>query len=297
MRLLLSESHDPYVNLACEETLLHARGEAVFLWVNNPCVIVGRNQNPFREADLAYLEANGIALARRASGGGAVYQDAGNLNYSFISDMPCSDVVQHMVLSVLDRLGIDASLGGRNDIVVDGLKVGGLAQCQDERHLCHGTLLVSVDIGEMERALKPSPMKLSAHGIHSVRSRVTNLRELTPGLSVERVIHAFEEELCCMAEPASMTDQVLSAAERLKDSRWLYGESPTYDADVELRMPDGLYQFVFQVHAGRISSMTISTDSCTPCDLGAARDSLVGSEYHPETFPDLVRRCFRQNVG
>ena len=203
--------------------------ETVYLWVNAPCVVIGRNQNPYRETDLPYLTDYGISLVRRFSGGGAVYHDLGNLNYTCITRNPEPMGILTLVRSVLRSLGVQAVPGGRNDLLVGDRKVGGMASQLDRVCLHHGTLMVEVDLHTLTRALRPSPLKLRAKGIPSVRARVANLTEFLPGLTVSRLTEMFRETLGLEETPLEVTPSVLETESELRSLDWLYGESPDYD--------------------------------------------------------------------
>ncbi|MBO4411698.1 MAG: lipoate--protein ligase [Lachnospiraceae bacterium] len=197
MRLILTNSLDPYYNLACEEYYFRDTEDDVFmLWQNRPTVVIGRNQNLYDEVDLSYTEKEGIEVVRRITGGGAVYHDLGNVNYSFITSREKAAVLDfdyftRPIRDTLLSLGIEAVLSGRNDLVVsapDGsfLKFSGNAEtATDRRILSHGTLLFDSDLGVLSKALKPDPEKLKKRAIQSVRSRVTNLKPLVSDQKME----------------------------------------------------------------------------------------------------------------
>ncbi|HML45867.1 MAG TPA: lipoate--protein ligase family protein, partial [Clostridia bacterium] len=192
------ESNDPAWNLALEQTLLETVQEDLFLlWQNGPSVIVGRNQNARAEVDESLVEALGLPVVRRMTGGGAVYHDLGNLNFSYIECRAgghFGDFARYTkpVLEALRQLGIDAELGGRNDLLVDGRKISGNAQCLWRgRMLHHGTLLFDADLTVLGRVLRPDPAKLAGKGVASVRSRVTNLRAVCPGLTLDQLLDAL----------------------------------------------------------------------------------------------------------
>ena len=185
---------DPYFNLAMEEYLIDTAGdeEIFILWRNEPSVIIGRNQNAFSELDVSFAREHDIKVVRRLTGGGAVFHDLGNINYTFISpDIDggslnfarfCEPIVR-----ALRALGLDASLSGRNDILAEGRKVSGTAQCVRSGHVMHhGTLLWDADFSAMAGVLRPDTEKLAAKGIKSVRSRVGNIRALLAELGDER---------------------------------------------------------------------------------------------------------------
>ena len=192
---------DPYENLALEEALLSRVGEGdliLYLWQNERTVVIGRNQNPWKECRTALLAEEGGRLARRLSGGGAVFHDLGNLNFTFL--MAEADYDLPRQLTVLERacrsLGIPAQRSGRNDLLADGRKFSGNAFYKHNgRAYHHGTLMVDVDLEMVQRYLSPSKAKLAAKGVDSVRSRVVNLREFVPELTIEQLSDALTAAL------------------------------------------------------------------------------------------------------
>ena len=181
MRFLVNPSTDPYFNMAFDEyclTQYSLPGPVFYLWRNRPSVIIGLNQNAFSEVNLEYLENNGILLARRVTGGGAVYHDLQNLNYSIIG----RSVSPQPVVDALRMMGVAAELTGRNDIFVDGRKVSGYARrVWQDRELIHGTLMYDVDMDALTQALNVPGSKMDAKGIASIHSRVANLKDYLPG--------------------------------------------------------------------------------------------------------------------
>lgn len=182
MKFLILKSTNPYRNLAIEEFLFkNTQDEFFLLWQNEPTVVIGRNQNANLELNLEYIKENNIHIARRITGGGAVYHDLGNLNYSFISndiegEINFSKFCQP-IIDALRKLKINACLSGRNDIEVDGKKISGNAQHREKgRVLHHGTLLFDTDLSVLSKTLQPDINKVSSHGIKSVKSRVVNIK-------------------------------------------------------------------------------------------------------------------------
>ena len=202
-RLLVcrSRSFDPYENLALEEALLSRVGEGeliLYLWQNEGTVVIGRNQNPWKECRTALLAEEGGHLARRLSGGGAVFHDRGNLNFTFLMNEADYDLPRQ--LTVLERacrsLGIPAQRSGRNDLLAEGRKFSGNAFYKHNgKAYHHGTLMLDVDMERVSRYLSPSKAKLAAKGVDSVRSRVVNLREFVPELTIERLADALVDAL------------------------------------------------------------------------------------------------------
>ena len=179
MKSLVNNSVDPHFNLAFDEWCLeHWEGEPVFyLWRNRPSVIIGLNQNAYSEVNLGWLRDNGVDLARRVTGGGAVYHDLQNLNYTFVG----KGVTPQPFADALRKLGVPAEVSGRNDIFVGGRKVSGYARrVWHDREIVHGTLMYDVDIDSLVNALAVPGSKLMSKGIASVRSRVTNLKPMLP---------------------------------------------------------------------------------------------------------------------
>lgn len=241
MRYLCNTSTDPYFNMAFDEYALECLtlDEPLFyLWQNRPAVIVGLNQNVYAEVDLDYLHEQGIALVRRVTGGGAVYHDLGNLNYTIVGrthdlerDYP--EYTRYM-LQALRALGVDAELSGRNDILVSGRKVSGYAKrVYKDRLMVHGTLMYDVNIEHLTAALTPSADKLGTKGIASVRSRVANLREFLPTVEGVDDLRAKLEYILSRGHidtPYILTPQQLDAIDRLARDKfaspeWIYHRS------------------------------------------------------------------------
>lgn len=184
--LVINESVDPYYNLALEEYLLthYMEGKVVMLWQNDNTIVVGRHQNAIEEINQQYVKEHSIKVVRRTTGGGAVYHDLGNLNYSFITDRDQSDdhglkCMISPVIECLRSLGVDASFGGRNDILADGRKISGTAQrIYKNRILHHGCLLYDSDLEVLSKSLNVRPEKFHSKSVRSVRSRVGNVKEL-----------------------------------------------------------------------------------------------------------------------
>ncbi len=183
MKLLILDSTDPYRNLAVEEYVFRNTVDDVFmLWQNEPTVVIGKSQNAHAEIDLDLARARGVHVARRITGGGAVYHDLGNVNYSILSPSKGKDGIDFAyftapIMAALESLGVHAALSGRNDLTVDGKKVSGSAQhAEGDRVLHHGTLLFDSDLEALSAVLRVDEEKLRARAIRSVRSRVTNLR-------------------------------------------------------------------------------------------------------------------------
>lgn len=265
--LVTGRGLDPYENLALEEALMEAvePGEAIlYLWQNEHTVVIGKNQNAWKECRVEELERSGGHLARRSSGGGAVYHDRGNLNFSFVACDDDFDVERHIgiVCRAVRSFGIDARVNGRNDLTAEGAKFSGHAFCnRGIRHVHHGTLMVDVDFASLARYLVPDAKKLAAKGVSSVRARVENLSALSPDITVETLSraleHAFAEEHGVPVEtfPARRIDEAALASHRnrLASWDWRLGASAPFShrfserwawggLDIELRAERGIVQ-------------------------------------------------------
>ncbi|MCQ2148865.1 MAG: lipoate--protein ligase family protein [Bacteroidales bacterium] len=234
MRYLVNDSTDPYFNMSFDEWCLERlqSDDVVFyLWRNRSSVIIGVNQNQNAEVNLPYLRAHGIDLVRRSTGGGAVYHDLQNLNYSFVGPATVTD--GSIVLGVADALrglGVKAEVGGRNDIFVDGRKVSGYARrLWRDRAIIHGTLMYDVDIDTLTKALDTPGSKLHRKGVASVRSRVANLRELLPGFrSMDELQSYLQEFFSGGDDRIELSQKQIAEVSDIRDSKyadpkWIYG--------------------------------------------------------------------------
>ena len=229
MKFLRNTSTDPHFNMSFDEYCLQrlpSDDDVFYLWQNRPSVIIGHNQDARREVNLDYLDSNGIVLARRVTGGGAVYHDLQNLNYSIVGRKPRIEVI----VDALRALGIPAELTGRNDIFVEGRKVSGFARSVfQQRELIHGTLMYDVDINALTHALDTPESKLNRKGVASVRSRVTNLKGYLPGIEnigqFQERLHALlacgDQEIILGPEAYEMIER--RRIEKFAAPEWIYG--------------------------------------------------------------------------
>ena len=268
MYLIVDTTTDPAWNLAAEEYLLMQRSEPLFrLWRNADSVIIGRHQNAYAEIDLDYVEREDIPVVRRMTGGGAVFHDLGNVNYSFfdLRGRRFTDVV----LEALGALGIEGACSGRNDLVrLDGRKFSGTAVCKHgSRVLEHGTLLFDASFDRLSAALRPRPEKFSGKAVQSVRSRVANLKEVLPTMTVDDffafLAQHIGESLGCT--PYNYSEEDLAAISRLRDERfgaaaWNFGASPAYRFANVRKFPAGLLEAHFDVEGGCIRGLHIFGD-------------------------------------
>ena len=233
MKFLRNTSTDPHFNMSFDEYCLQrlpSDDDVFYLWQNRPSVIIGHNQDAAQEVNLEYLRRNGIVLARRVTGGGAVYHDLQNLNYSIVGRKPRIEVI----VEALRSLGVPAELTGRNDIFVEGRKVSGFARSvYHQRELIHGTLMYDVDIDVLTRALDTPQSKLNRKGVASVRSRVTNLKDYLPDIEnivqLQERLHAL---LACGDSEIILGPEAYEAIEKRRMEKfaapeWIYGSSGT----------------------------------------------------------------------
>ncbi|GHV01731.1 hypothetical protein FACS1894211_12000 [Clostridia bacterium] len=238
MLIIKNTNTDAYFNLAAEEYLLKSKREDIFMaWRNANAVIIGRNQDAEREVDAETAAALNVRVVRRLTGGGAVYHDLGNVNYTFIrrgADGHFNDYPYFAapMIAFLKKQGITAEFSGRNDILVSGSKISGTAQVKNGADvLFHGTLLIDTDMTVLGKVLKPDYEKLERHAIQSVRSRVTNLKELLPvGVDALTVMDLLCGEFLSVsgAVKYDLTQQDLAAIDRLREDKysaheWNYG--------------------------------------------------------------------------
>lgn len=284
-------SESPFETLAAEEALLESQRGGIFLLLyrHQPSVIIGRTQNAWAECRTDLLTAEGIPLARRISGGGAVYHDSQNVNFSFIASPDIYDVERQLkvILRAVRSLGIRAEFSGRNDILAEGRKFSGNAFCvRREGAFHHGTLLVDTDGEKMTRYLSVSPDKIAAKGVVSVRSRVVNLKELSPGLTADQVISALLASFAAEygeAEPWEPEEAVSARAAKLavrnRSWDWIYGSAPPFDVTAATRFAWGSLEFRFELRRGRVAAAQVFSDAMDPELILCLPDLLQGQPF------------------
>lgn len=302
-RILTGDSFDPWHNLAVEALLFEALGpdEAVlFLWQNRNTVVVGRHQNAWKECRVRLLEAEGGRLARRSSGGGAVYHDLGNLNFSFVVSRAGYDVRRQLgvVQAALGRFGIESAFTGRNDLVTaDGAKFSGSAyRFSRSTGLHHGTLLVDVDLDRLDRYLAPGPDKLRAKGIESVRARVRNLKELCPALTVSALADALRAAFAdeygpCEPMAAADLDPCRLAALEAEYASWDFrlGKALPFDAALEHRFPWGGVALSMRLQGGTVTAAEVCSDAMDEAMIGRIAPALAGVRYENAALAEALR--------
>ena len=287
MKYLINNSTDPYFNLAFDEYCLEnipSEEPYFFLWRNRPAVIIGLNQNAYSEVNLDYLNSHGITLARRVTGGGAVYHDLQNMNYTIIGRNPSP---QPMV-DALRSLGVPAELTGRNDIFVEGRKVSGYARrVSHDQEIIHGTLMYDVDLDTLTHVLDTPGSKMQAKGISSVKSRVANLKEYLPQFkSLDELQAALQEILSAGDGQMPLSAEQVAEVRRQADekfSTWdfIYGHSHEADFRCKAKLSCGTVEADIRVDRGLIARLDFSGDFLfdTPAQELAAK--MTGLRYAP----------------
>lgn len=285
---------DPYQNIALEELLLQAvaPGEVIlYLWQNQSTVVIGRNQNARAECRVEQLERDGGHLARRLSGGGAVFHDLGNLNFTFLAHSGDYDLnrQQEVILQAVGLLGLKAERTGRNDIAIDGRKFSGTAfYATGGRKYHHGTLLLHADMNRLQQYLTVDRVKLQAHGVQSVRSRVVNLCDLNPTITVDTMtaamVTAFGQVygLVPTGLETGRIDlaQLETRRQWFASTHWRLGAEKTFTATVQQRFDWGNAQLGLQVTGGVIVEAILYTDALDPQLADVIQTCLTGCEYH-----------------
>ena len=294
---LETHSTDPCFNLAFEEYVLENKleGEWLILWQNANTIVVGLNQNAAGEIDPAFVREHGVNVVRRATGGGAVYHDLGNLNYSFITDLGDAETLTISrftapVCRALESMGVHAETTGRNDITVDGRKVSGVAQrIYKNRILHHGTLLFDSDPAMIAGALNADPAKFQSKSAKSVRSRIGNIRAFLPE---DMTLKEFWDRLLCELSQDGLSHSDLSpedlrkiqaiAESKYRSWDWTYGKSPDYNYKNKLRFPGGTLEVWLTIAGGVIADVKFLGDFMAVLPNTAAADALKGVKYRRE---------------
>lgn len=298
MRYLVNDCTDACRNMAFDEYVLERLplDEPVFyLWRNAPSVIIGLNQSAYAEVNLPYLESRGIALARRVTGGGAVYHDLQNLNYSIVgrsrdlnADYP---EYLHFMVNALRRMGVPAELSGRNDIMVDGRKCSGYAKrVWKDRLMVHGTLMFDVDLSVLQDVLSVPGSKMAASGVASVRSKVANLKDYLPAfkdvLALKDALHGI---LAGADEEVILTDSQQAEIERMAEEKfrswdWLYGRSPDAQFHASKKFACGTVEVNWSVRHGLLEDVRFGGDFLGNLPASELAARLDGIRFEPESI-------------
>ncbi len=307
MKYLTNCSTDPYFNLAFDEYCLEnvKSGQPYFfLWRNRPSVIVGLNQNVYSEVNLEYLDAHGITLARRVTGGGAVYHDLQNLNYTIIGAHPSPEPF----VEALRKLGVDAQLTGRNDIFVDGRKCSGYARrVSHGQEIIHGTLMYDVDLDTLSHVLDTPFSKMNAKGIASVKSRVCNLKDHLPAMaSLDELQAALQDILSGGDQPLPPDIVPLDEVQALSDSKFstwdfVYGRSKEAGFTRSVKLSCGTVSADFKVEGGVLTHLVFWGDFLFDEPASGLAEKLVGHRFTPSEISEALARagvsCYLRGVS
>lgn len=294
---LETHSTNPAYNLAFEETVLKKRQDRPYLllWQNDNTIVVGQNQNTAAEIDADFVAAHQIHVVRRTTGGGAVYHDLGNLNYSFVTDVENAADMSYQqftrpVVEALQGLGLHAEASGRNDILVEGRKVSGTAQrLLGKRMLFHGTLLFDSDPSMIAGALRADPAKFQSKSTQSVRSRVGNIRSF---LKEDMDLQAFWQYLKGAfggegLVTGTLTAEELAEVQALKEQKydtweWTYGRSPRFTFTNKRKWPGGILEVGLRVEHGDIADLRFYGDFLSLTSLDEVVNALRGAPYRQD---------------
>ena len=326
MKLIVyrTDNTDPYINLAMEEHLTFSCEEdevILFLWQNAHTVVIGKNQNPWRECNVENIKADGIYLARRMSGGGAVYHDMGNLNFTFIARDGLFDITRQtdIILLACRLMGINASKTGRNDLTADGKKFSGHAYFSSGGYnYHHGTVMMNVSGEDMPKYLRVSEAKLKSKGVASVRSRVTNLMDQIPEdrlISICGPEGEFSEEIRTQKAVKAMQDDLIRAAVReygcdaeerdlpevpeelhakYASEEWRYGTRIPFSKVIEHRFDWGGVRMELRVREGKIDDLSVWSDAMD-AEIGTRlKECLCDCVCTPSYMYEALRKYSRQ---
>lgn len=314
MRCIFNPCTDPYFNLATEEYLLDKVEDDIFmLWRNEPSVIVGRFQNSLAEINLDFVNNNEIKVVRRLTGGGAVFHDLGNLNFTFIESNSHGDFrsFTQPILEMLQSLGVDARFEGRNDLMINGQKFSGNAQCKhNKRTMHHGTLLFSTEMNDMSEALKVNPLKFEDKAVKSVRKRVTNI---SSHLAEPMTVMQFTQQLMeyvmqnkSNAQQSPLTQAEIAQIEQLRDEKystwdWNFGTSPRYSYSKLIRTTGGNLEIHLQIEKGTIEAVRIYGDFFALKDVKELEQKLLHLPHERkflyEFLQDLQVETYLLNIS
>ncbi len=298
MLLVITENTEPALNLATEEYLLkNFKEEIFFLWRNAPSIIIGKNQNAYSEIDIDYVKEKNITVVRRQTGGGAVFHDLGNVNFSYITSYKDGEDISferftRPVCGFINTLGARAEFAGRNDIVIDGQKISGNAQTvYKNRFLHHGTLLFSADMTDLSKALTVNPLKIQSKGIKSVRARVTNI---SAHIKEQMDVKEFMARLfsyTAQSDPDGriyeLTDKDMEAIRKLRAEKygawsWNFGENPDYSFKKGAKFTAGIIEVGMNIENEQIKDISLKGDFFANGEIDGLESLLRGLPHREE---------------
>jgi lipoate-protein ligase A len=307
MLCIKHRSTDPYFNIATDEYIFkHLKEDCFMLWQNDNAIIVGKHQNTLAEINLDYVKENQIKVVRRLSGGGAVYHDMGNLNFTFTRTSESeNDLVDFQrytkpIIAVLQEMGVDAKFSGRNDIVIGNKKFSGNAEhVFKNKVMHHGTLLFSSNMPDISGALKVNPLKYKDRAVKSIPKRVTNIQDhLEEKISVEQFADRIMEYITRTFEDCKIyefTAEDLAKIEQLKKDKyetwdWNYGYSPKYNFKQGVKADGGLIEMNMNVEKGLIKEVKIQGDFFHVRDIGEIEEALADTPHEEQKIRAVLEK-------
>lgn len=301
-----STQFNPYENLATEKILFeNVKDDEVilYLWQNKNTVVIGKNQNPWTECNIARMKDDGIFLARRTSGGGAVFHDLGNLNFTFISTSENYSLEKNMEVIALacKKADVETEISGRNDILAKGRKFSGNAFLNSNgKSYHHGTILINADSEKMQKYLTPSKAKLEAKGVKSVKSRVINLAEINPKLSCDKMRELLSEAFCELYGMDAEYIEYLCNKEYVSEfsnTDFLYGSQPPFTFMCEKRFSWGMVDLRLNVVKGKLESVRLYTDSMDENLSTIIETALLGCTFNLADMEKCLRNKLPDNIA
>lgn len=304
MLYINNEVTDPYYNHALEEYFLkNSQEECFILWRSSPCILIGKNQNAYSEINIDYVKEHKLPVVRRLSGGGAIFNDLGNILFGFISNNPTNTFADFErftkpIIAALRELGINAVLSGRNDITIDGKKFSGNAQAKHgNRIIHHGSILYSSNMSDLSAALNVRPIKFQDKSIKSVASRVTNISEHLENpmdvVEFKNYIMSYIMKTNPSASIYTLTQEDLQHINKIRNEKtstweWNFGNSPKYSLINEKKFPGGIVELNLNVKNGIINDIKLYGDFFGQEDIAIIETALRGIRHNEEDIRDAL---------